>query len=74
MATVDSTVTAIINVKRSWCFSRGSTADMANAADAPQMATAPPDSTLKPVPGNRATSAWARALTWRGGPARPGHG
>jgi len=47
MATVDSTVTVTttMSVKRSLPLSRGSTAEMASAADAPQMATALPDNT-----------------------------
>ena len=39
------TVITTISVKRSWCLSRGSTAAIAKAADAPQIATAPPDNT-----------------------------
>ena len=46
MAKVDSTVTptTAIKVKRSFSRVGGSTAEMAMAAEAPQMPTAPPDS------------------------------
>jgi hypothetical protein len=45
MATVDNTVTVTttIRVKRSLSLVRGSTEEIASAAEAPQIATAPPD-------------------------------
>jgi hypothetical protein len=48
MANGDSTVTVTTNIRVKWSpsFSRGSTAEIASAAVAPQIATAPPDSTL----------------------------
>ena len=41
------TPTTVMTVSRSWCGPFGSTAAMARAADAPQIATAPPVSTPK---------------------------
>ena len=63
MATVDRTVTVTttISVKRSPSFSRGSTAEMARAADAPPMATELPDVPKIPMAGDGFPSADARS-------------
>ena len=68
MASVDSRVTATttVSVNRSPWRSRGSTAEMASAAEAPQIATAPPHRTLCPrvMPRRRpSTSANASVRT-----------
>lgn len=63
MATVDIRVTVTTtttSVPRSRCLSRGSTAAMTSAADAPQMATAAPDN-----------SPWARVRPSRRASNRP---